>query len=289
METYCRGDAASILNEIGKIGLDKCAIKLAEEFTLSEEFLYRLGHLLDIRELSRMIPMSVKVYKRYIDRIDWCGVICNIELDEAGVDFLMEHIEHTTPMLFTRLGDTWCCEDKAYINCDMLSTLVNNYLGRELMLPEHWNMISSYHYLDSVFMRKYNQYLNWRIISDNNVHIPTDLLASHATDIDWRDIWYTYEFTCDEIDELVSVMNDKHVYIDWGTISNRQKLTEEFMDKYEDSLVWAQISLYQNMSLDFLLRHKDKINVLYLLRNINTDRHIIDEYITSIGMPNGAE
>jgi hypothetical protein len=89
MQTYCRRDAALILDEIGRIGIDKCMNALASEYDLSDKFLMETGHLLDIYTLSGIIPMDIAVYNKYIDRLDWVGVTNNIKLDIKGIDFAM--------------------------------------------------------------------------------------------------------------------------------------------------------------------------------------------------------
>ena len=47
--------------------------------------------------------------------------------------------------------------------------------------------------------------------------------------------------------------------INWGYISIRQKLSEEFIEKYFDKVNWDSISRYQTLSEEFRQKHKDKI------------------------------
>ena len=48
--------------------------------------------------------------------------------------------------------------------------------------------------------------------------------------------------------------------VDWFYISGNQKLSEEFIDKYNDRVEWSCISKYQKLSEDFIEKHKNKIS-----------------------------
>ena len=283
MQTYCRGDASAILDEIGRIGLDKCANQLAKEYQLSNDFIINLGHLLDINTLSGMMPMSVEAYRKYISRINWKGVMDHIKYDEIGIDFLLENISEVTPDILYHMGDA------EYKSCDVLSTFINHFMGNEMMTEEHWFIVSGYDYINSVFMRRYEQYLNWRKISENNTNIPTDLLIAHAGILDWRNIWHEYKFSESELEKIIDAMTGALAYFDWCSISSDQDLTEAFMDKYANNINWAFIAMYQNMSYDFLIRHKSRINIGDLLKNMVTDRAIIDKFISEYTAPSEPE
>ena len=45
----------------------------------------------------------------------------------------------------------------------------------------------------------------------------------------------------------------------WGNISQYQKLSEEFIEKYSDKVYWCFISEYQKLSEEFRQKHNDKI------------------------------
>ena len=277
MQTYCRHDAAAILEEIGRIGLDKCIDQIANEYKLSDKFLMEMGHLIDIFELSSKIPMDVSVYKKYANRLDWNGVTSNIELDIKGIDFLLKNIDKVTPAIFDRMSST------EFIDCNTLTFIINHFLGHNKMEKEYWEKVSKYEYIDSVFMRKYDQYLDWYVLSCKNKNIPIDLIILHATELNWRTMWFNYKFSEEDLNTIIKTLTDKVFHVDWCAISSNQTLTEKFMDVHEHELNWNMISEYQNMSYEFMYDHAHVINLLHLDRNIITDRTTIDRFLNEFG------
>lgn len=273
MQTYCRDDAATILEEIGRIGIDKCVNEISNKYTLDTRFLLKLGHLIDIYTLSGKMPMDVDVYKKYKDRLDWVGVTNNIKLDVKGIDFLIANIEKVTESIFDRLGEL------RHTDCHTVSAIVNYFLGRNKMETAYWDKVSSYRHLDSLFLRKYDRYINWYIASTNNRHIPVDIIIVHSDKMNWRNIWFNYKFKDEEMFDIVRSLTDNMLNIDWCSISANQNLSENFMNTYADMLNWDIISEYQNMSYEFLVNHASEINLFYLSRNMITSREIINKFL----------
>jgi len=65
------------------------------------------------------------------------------------------------------------------------------------------------------------------------------------------------------------ISNNELIYMDWGMISHKQKLSEKFIEKHSDELHWGWISNYQKMSEEFIIEHFDKIGLFPLLQNKN--------------------
>ena len=51
-------------------------------------------------------------------------------------------------------------------------------------------------------------------------------------------------------------------YFDWRWISQHQTLSEDFIEKHEDSVNWDNISQNQKLSEDFIEKHEDRVNWL---------------------------
>ena len=51
------------------------------------------------------------------------------------------------------------------------------------------------------------------------------------------------------------------------TLYSWNELSEEFIEKYLDNVDWIFISLYQNLSDEFIKKHFSKLSVEYLLEN----------------------
>src|SRR5574343_266029 len=52
--------------------------------------------------------------------------------------------------------------------------------------------------------------------------------------------------------------------LNWFCISKYQKLSEEFIDKYKDNVDWEYISEYQTLSEKFIEKYKDKVDWYYI-------------------------
>jgi hypothetical protein len=64
----------------------------------------------------------------------------------------------------------------------------------------------------------------------------------------------------------------------WDIISINQKLSEEFIEKYQDKIIWASVSLFQDLSWEFLQKFSKKI----ILKNLSNNDCLNDELIKLI-------
>jgi hypothetical protein len=62
----------------------------------------------------------------------------------------------------------------------------------------------------------------------------------------------------------------------WDIISNNQKLSEEFIEKYQDKLNWSSISLFQDLSWDFIQKFSKKIVLKNLSNNDCLNENLIN-------------
>ena len=65
----------------------------------------------------------------------------------------------------------------------------------------------------------------------------------------------------------------------WEYISKDQKLSEEFIEKHNDKLDWDNISIFQTLSEEFIEKYKDKLN----WDNISTFQTLSEEFIEKHG------
>jgi hypothetical protein len=66
--------------------------------------------------------------------------------------------------------------------------------------------------------------------------------------------------------------------VNWVCISMDQKLSEEFIGKYQDKVCWQYISAYQKLSEDFIEKHADKINWKHISAYQKLSEEFIDKY-----------
>jgi hypothetical protein len=64
----------------------------------------------------------------------------------------------------------------------------------------------------------------------------------------------------------------------WDIISINQKLSEEFIEKYQDKINWASVSLFQELSWEFLQKFSKKI----ILKNLSNNDCLNDKLIKLI-------
>ena len=81
-------------------------------------------------------------------------------------------------------------------------------------------------------------------------HYPDVELKINSEDkLDW--IWISEKQKLSE--EFIENFQDK---VDWFYISHHQKLTEDFIEKFQDKVYWFGISLRQKLSEDFIEKFK---------------------------------
>ena len=88
------------------------------------------------------------------------------------------------------------------------------------------------------------------------------------TEINW-----TYISIYEKLsEEFIDRFNDK---VDWIYISTRQKLSEEFIEKYKDRVNWYDISMYQKLSEEFIEKFENKV----YWNNISMYQKLSEEFI----------
>jgi hypothetical protein len=69
-------------------------------------------------------------------------------------------------------------------------------------------------------------------------------------------------------------------YIDWHIISNINKLSEEFIREFEDSVHWSAIFAQQNLSDDFLIEFQETLDWSSYFMNAQSSFCIMKKFIT---------
>ena len=63
--------------------------------------------------------------------------------------------------------------------------------------------------------------------------------------------------------------------INWGIVSRSERLSEEFIEKFQDKVNWKNISFNQRLSEDFIEKFQDKVN----WENISKHQKLSEEFI----------
>ena len=76
-------------------------------------------------------------------------------------------------------------------------------------------------------------------------------------------------------DEFIEKYGDK---VNWDNISIYQKLSESFIEKHYDKVYWGCISQYQTLSEEFIEKHKDNVYWNYISEYQTLSEKFIEKY-----------
>ena len=171
-----------------------------------------------------------------------------------------------------------------------------------------WDIISQEQLLKIQTIVKYHKKINWSLLPLN---IKTQYLFNDSfilvfqkeniwDNIGWMDKvtidciwsyknlitnkgWFSIiehkELANDKIEDLINNIipqlniNENEC---WDIISINQKLSEEFIEKYQDKLNWSSISLFQDLSWDFIQKFNKKIILKNLSNNDCLNENLIN-------------
>jgi hypothetical protein len=170
-----------------------------------------------------------------------------------------------------------------------------------------WDIISQEQLLKIQTIVKYHDKINWKLLPLN---IKTQYLFNDSfvlifqkeniwDNIGWMDkvtiecIWDNKNLITNNgwfsviehkqlsIDKIEDFLNNIMPQLNinesecWDIICSNQKLSEEFIEKYQDKLNWSSVSLFQDLSWDFLKKFNKKIILKNLSNNDCLDEKLI--------------
>ena len=68
----------------------------------------------------------------------------------------------------------------------------------------------------------------------------------------------------------------------WDILSNNQKLSEDFIEKYIDKVDWHYISTYQTLSEEFIEKHIDKVDCSRISKYQTLSEEFIDKHSDNV-------
>lgn len=71
---------------------------------------------------------------------------------------------------------------------------------------------------------------------------------------------------------------DSWSHEDWSLVSERVKLAEEFIRKYQDKVDWKEISIHQILSEDFIAEFQDKVDWEEILLHQKLSKSFMEEF-----------
>jgi hypothetical protein len=122
-------------------------------------------------------------------------------------------------------------------------------------------------------------YINWADISCNYI-LTEDQMWDYRDYLHWLYIVYNDKLSEPLIEKLLNYFNFKHEDFTLFAIISNYKLSDNFLRKYIDKFTdseWRSISVFQNLSLDFIRDFKDKLDWLQIYKNQELTEDFIEE------------
>ena len=128
-----------------------------------------------------------------------------------------------------------------------------------------WDELSRYHVFSEDQLIWYVDRIDWDLAPTfqpnvNEKVIEAVLNSSKKDELNWHGalckVKFSEQFLKKYCDDIVKANK-------WEIVSYYQKLSEDFMEKFADTLNWNYLSQKQVMSRDFMIKHFDKINTAW--------------------------
>lgn len=174
------------------------------------------------------------------------------------------------------------------------------YANGHLKNGGYWWNIGQRDDLTMEFVREYADYINWYSLSKNSwFEMDEQFIEEFQDRFNWRSL---ARFSPCMNEQLIEKHLDK---IDWASISFKKYLSDEFIMKYAGEIIWSVLFKYrqvdeewlekfaniitehnawdavcqfQKLSPEFVKKHNDKMNYLFLSNNYKTTYYWRKEY-----------
>lgn len=256
------------------------------------------------------IPMNKSTYFQYIYCIDWTTFVYNdINIPEDVIIELHNFIDF--PVITTKQKFSENLIRKFYdkipmtnllmfqkVPIDILTPLVESQICNQFQNNTYWYYIWKMQNITVDFINKFKTHVDWHAISSNKDALSIDLINAFHNELIWPEV------TLHGIHEsIIEHFIYKMEPFSWKNVAYFSQLSENFIRKYEDKLdtlalfssqqmseqliehlltkvtnefdiyeVWSKIALNQNLSIEFIKKYEDKLNLNYMIRNPRVKR-----------------
>ena len=137
----------------------------------------------------------------------------------------------------------------------------------------NWQEVSLHQYFGFLFAEKYEEYLDWDRIWQNEhlywklTEAALERFLPHLTADGWRCISARQRLT----EAFIRRHKDD---LDWGSLCFHQRLREDFIEEMESYVFWEEIGCYQELSEAFILRHLPQLYA----EDVLSDRELSIEF-----------
>lgn len=258
------------------------------------------------------IPKNKETYHEYLYCIDWMTFVYKeINIPEDVIIKLHEYVDFaviTTKQKFSEnLIRKFFHKIPMYnlltfqkVPIDILTALIDSKIP-ELISSTFWYAIWKNQNINVSFINRFKRYVDWNAISSNKDALSIELINTFYNELVW------YEVTLHGIHEsIIETFIHKMDIFSWKNVAYFSQLSENFILKYEDKLeistlfrsqqmseplmeyllqkitdqyeleeIWSHISLNQCLSLDFIQKYSNKLNLGFMIRNPRIKRKFL--------------
>ena len=228
-------------------------------------FIDNLNELLENN--CELIPKNKNTFENFKYVIDWVGIILKNKLNKNYIpDYVIEWIDDTQTLeymciyqtfsettirkLFDKINWRLLLVYQKKIPLDLINYIVETY---DLSL-EHWNLIWSNENLDLDFITKYIDNVKWHIISSNKEIISFSLIEKYG-------------------DRLILQELTKH--------GINERIVVYYLSKM-DIICWTNVSQFTKLSMEFIRRNIDKLNLQFTLNYQTVDESFLETLVETI-------
>jgi len=218
-------------------------------------------------KLCNLIPKNEETFINFKLVIDWIGMILENKSNKNYIpDYVIEWIndreilktmciyqtfsEKTIRRVFSKINWKMLLLYQKKIPLDLIYYIVENYDVSQ----EDWNLIWLNEKLDLNFISKYIGNVKWHVVSSNKEIISIDLIRVYG-------------------DRLILQELTKH--------GINEEIITHYLSKM-DMICWTNVSQFTKLSMEFIRRHIDKLNLQFILNYQTIDECFLESLIENV-------
>jgi len=219
-------------------------------------------------ESCNLIPKTRETFENFKLVVDWVGILLENKSNKNYIpDYVIEWIDDREILkymciyqsfseliirkMFEKINWKLLLLYQYKIPLDLIYYIVETYD----LLDEDWNLIWLNENLDLNFITKYINKVRWHVISSNKEIISIDLIKKYG-------------------DRLIIHELTKH--------GINERIVTHYLSKM-DMICWTNVSQFTKLSMEFIRRHIDKLNLQFILNYQAIDECFLEELVENVG------
>lgn len=189
-------------------------------------------------------------YKFFMDiknNLDWANIIKIVPIDEEVLSNILPLVDLNTICQYQILSEKFLVDHLDKLDWDSISSfqpLSMEFINRYISHINLKKIANSNNKLSLVFLNEYKDKLDWTQVSKCQKLDSSELLAFKDR-IDWP---VAFKFQNISMETLEKIISSGSIVINWGAISEHQRLTEDFIVKYDKLLNMDKVFKFQTLT-----------------------------------------